>query len=803
MDDNILARFFLSIYRALSRSKWIVWSLMLFSFVVFAFFASKIEFEEDISKLLPESDSESFASLAFNDLKVKDKIFIQLVPRDSLPQEELSAYMSDFAESLLAADSSTHYIDNVLYTIDDDVKLLAVDYLTTYLPTFIDTTLYTRFDSLLTPENIDYRMLRNHQLLFDEGRESLVDLVTTDPAGLRFAFLADSAFSLDAFSSGFTTIFLSPNFSSMNSKTGTDLVRLIEHQRDDFQKEHPDVEILFHGAPVQSVFNSRQIKHDLLFTIGISLLVICLVLWLCFRGWTTLPLLITPVIYGAAFALASVYWIQGGMSLMAIGIGAIVLGVALSYVLHVFTHYKHVIDPVQVLREQSKPVCLGCLTTVGAFVGLLFTESSLLRDFGIFASLALIGATLFSLIFLPHLFSSRTEGYSAKAFSLIARFNSLHFDNKVLVSLLAIITVVCLFTSRYVGFDSDLKNIGYYEPSVMRSRDIYNARANHGHSSQFYAVSASTLDSALFYNRFLLAAADSLVAAGDIYDYSRLSSLLVPEDVQQARIDAWQGYWTPERISRTMSLINAAGAKHGFEPGTFDMFEAIISSDYEPGSLYDEQVLPDGLISNIVEEVNGNYLVFTSMELDKERLDSVNAVIASLPHAVVIDPFFYTNDMVRMLNDDFNLVLWISSLFVFIVLLCSFRKLSHALLAFLPMVASWYIVQGIMGIFGLEFNLINIIISTFIFGIGVDYSIFIMDGLIAGTRADDRLLLHHKTAILLSAFVLVVVVTSLLFAHHPAIRSIGVSTLIGMLSTVLISYSVQPFLFKWIADWKI
>lgn len=801
--DNILARFFLSIYHGLSRSKWLAWTLMLVSFAVFAFYASKVEFEEDISKLLPESDSESYASLAFNDLKVKDKIFIQLVPRDSLSKDEFTEYLTDFAMRLKEADSATHYIDNMLYTIDDDVKLSAIDYLTMYLPTFIDTTLYTRFDSILTPENIDYRMMRNHQLLFEEGRESLADLVTTDPVGLRFAFLADSAFNIDAFSSGFTTIFLSPNFSSMNSKTGTDLVKLIEHERDEFRQEHPDVEILFHGAPVQSVFNSRQIKHDLLFTIGISLLIICIVIWLCFRGWTTLPLLITPVIYGTAFALACVYWLQGGMSLMAIGIGAIVLGVALSYVLHVLTHYKHVNDPVQVLREQSKPVCLGCLTTVGAFVGLLFTESSLLRDFGIFASIALIGATLFSLIFLPHFFTARTQGYSAKAFSIIDNINSKRYDNKFIVIALTVITIVCLFTSRYVGFDSDLKNIGYYEPSVMRSRDIYNARANHGHSSQFYAVSATTLDSALYFNRALLAAADSLVRSGAAYDYSKLSSVLVPEDVQQERIAAWQAYWTPERVSEVMSCINRSGAKHGFEPGTFDMFEAIISSDYEPGSLYDEQILPDGLMSNIVEEVNGNYLVFTSIEMDRENMDSINNIIASLPHAVVIDPFYYTNDMVRMLNDDFNIVLWISSLFVFIVLILSFRKLSHALLAFLPMVASWYIVQGIMGIFGLEFNLINIIISTFIFGIGVDYSIFIMDGLIAGTRSDNQLLSHHKTAIFLSAFVLVVVVTSLLFASHPAIRSIGVSTLIGMLSTVLISYSVQPFLFRYISKWRI
>ncbi|MBO7635212.1 MAG: MMPL family transporter, partial [Paludibacteraceae bacterium] len=95
-------------------------------------------------------------------------------------------------------------------------------------------------------------------------------------------------------------------------------------------------------------------------------------------------------------------------------------------------------------------------------------------------------------------------------------------------------------------------------------------------------------------------------------------------------------------------------------------------------------------------------------------------------------------------------------------------------------------------------NLINIIVSSFIYGVGVDYSIFIMDGLLAEYRTKKNLLVFHKTAILFSAMVLIITVTSLLFAHHPSVRSIGVSTLIGMSSALLIAYTLQPFLFYWL-----
>ena len=51
-------------------------------------------------------------------------------------------------------------------------------------------------------------------------------------------------------------------------------------------------------------------------------------------------------------------------------------------------------------------------------------------------------------------------------------------------------------------------------------------------------------------------------------------------------------------------------------------------------------------------------------------------------------------------------------------------------------------------------------------------------------------------AIFYSALVLAIVTFSLIFARHPAIRSIGLITLIGMASTILITYSLQPFVFR-------
>ena len=170
-----------------------------------------------------------------------------------------------------------------------------------------------------------------------------------------------------------------------NSQASTVLQKEIDSEVAAFSKAHPDAMVYVHGAPVRSVGNSHAIKMDLVMTITLSLIIILLAIFISFKGWKIIWQNLIPVVYGAFFALACMYWIKGGMSLMALGLGAIVLGVALSYCLHVVVHHRFVGDAEKMLEDESTPVILGCLTTVGAFLGLLLTKSELLRDFGAFA----------------------------------------------------------------------------------------------------------------------------------------------------------------------------------------------------------------------------------------------------------------------------------------------------------------------------------------------------------------------------------------------------------------------------------
>ena len=813
-----MSKIVLALYHFFEKNRVLMYALMLVSTLVFVYFGLKLEYEENIVKLLPKSQNAAASEMAFENLRVKDKIFIEFVGKEQvLLPEDLAVYSDDFFATLLEQDTATHYIDNVLQVIDDDMMVMALDYALTNVPAFVDAPCYAKFDSLLQRDVVAQQMVVNKSLVDNDEEGSATTMVAQDPAALRLALLDTGKELLNGmggykiidshlYSPDSTTLvaFLSPNFNSFDSKAGTSLIDMLEENIEVFCEANPDVEILFHGAPVQSVFNSRQIKGDLLLTVGISLIIICIVIGWCFKNKSTMFMLLAPIIYGVFMALACMYWLKGDMSLMALGIGAIIMGVALSYCLHVLTHYKYMDDPVQIIKDQATPVSLGCLTTIGAFLGLLFTESELLQDFGLFASFAMMGTTFFALVFLPHFFKKGGSKRSEKAFAILDKINSYPIDRKRWLRIVVeVICVITLFTASWVTFDSDLRNIGYNEPKVIRSQQLYADKIYGNNTSMYYAVAAEDLDEALFYNNALVETLDSLSQDSTIISYTKTTQLFIPTDVQEERIAMWREYWSEQRVAEVRQIITSTANANNLPAEMFAPFYAMIEADYEPASLYDAEVFPPELLSNYIEETNGKFMVFTSVQMKPEVKSVVNDAVADVPHAIVIDPFYYTSDMVKILNDDFNTILGISSLFVFIILLLSFRSLPIALIAFMPMGLSWYVVQGIMGIFGVQFNLINIVIATFIFGIGVDYSIFVMKGLIAqASGSDQNLLTYHKTAIFFSAFVLIVVVGSLLFATHPAIKSIGVSTLIGMSATILLTYILEPALFRFMMRFK-
>ena len=801
-----------SLYRFFQSHKWLLYTTLILTTVIFCVIGVRCRFEENIAKLLPPTDSSLNIDLAFSDLKVKDKLFVQVVPKQGavLEEEERDDYLIGALDMFMQTVSRNDKDSTVLsmfYEVDPELILETLDWVRTVAPAYLDFT-DEQMDSLTSFEHIDRQVAAYLDFLDTDMGQNLYDFVALDPCGIVLSQLpfdltertetGSSAFRQNHLFAGNSCFgFISPNLSSMDSGTAGKLLKNIKNAVKEVKTAYPEVDIYYHGAVVQSANNAGRIKEDLGMTIGISLIVILLLLTLCLRETGDTVLLMLPIIYGALFALAGMYVLQGGMSLMALGIGAIVLGVALSYCLHVMVHYKYVGNVEQTISEQAKPVFLGSLTTIGAFAGLIFTQSALLRDFGWFASFTMVGTTIGSLVFMPHFFRKNSRR-NERAFRLLERANAYEMDRRpwIMVLVVLYVAVTIAFSGKY-KFDSDLHNINYTAPEALEAQRVWAEHHNHGYFQQYYAAYGKTLDEALVNLETVEQTVDSLKAAGMVGRYTATSLFMPSEGKQQKRINHWKEYFSPDVVEQVWDRVEAACLHHGIDAEMFEPFHELMTENYFPELLPEAGVVPDGIMSNLTEKVGDYYLVFLPVKLHHADLKQVNGVLTKMEGCLVLDPFYYTADLVELIHSDFNKILLISSIFVFVVLLISFRRILLALIAFLPMFLSWYVVLGAMALADQSFNLINIVVSSFIFGIGVDYSIFIMDGLVAKAKGKNtQLLTYHKTAITISATILTICMASLLFAVHPAIKSIGFASLVGMITTIVLSYTIEPWLFR-------
>jgi len=292
------------------------------------------------------------------------------------------------------------------------------------LPLLLSEADYARMDTLVTPRGIAQAMEGNYRRLLSPVGGFIDEYIYDDPLGLSFGALGklqelniggnytlcdDYLFSKDM-----TTllVFISPHYQSGDTGVGDRLIERIESALEGLNAEYAAAGITadYYGGPAVAAYNARQIKRDMMLTLNVAILIIVAFITFSFRNKFAVLLALIPVAGGALFALALMSLTCHTISSIAVGAGTVVMGIALSYSIHILCHANHCHDPRQIIRDLAYPLTIGSITTIGAFAGLLFTDSQLLRDFGLFASLTLVGTTLFSLVLLPHLIRKEKRG---------------------------------------------------------------------------------------------------------------------------------------------------------------------------------------------------------------------------------------------------------------------------------------------------------------------------------------------------------------------------------------------------------
>jgi 1-acyl-sn-glycerol-3-phosphate acyltransferase len=241
-------------------------------------------------------------------------------------------------------------------------------------------------------------------------------------------------------------------------------------------------------------------------------------------------------------------------------------------------------------------------------------------------------------------------------------------------------------------------------------------------------------------------------------------------------------------------------ALQGFNEQAFAPFFEMIQTTYEPqsSSYFDPiiSLLNDTYIMN--DEKTGKVQVVSYVQTDDEQ--TVKKVVndAGSASSFAFSQQDVSNQLVRVLSDSFNYIGFVCGFVVFFFLWISFGSIELSLMSFLPLAVGWVWILGLMHLLGIQFNIVNIILATFIFGQGDDYTIFITEGLLYEYTTGKKRLASYKRSVALSAILMFIGIGTLIFAKHPALRSLAEVTIVGMFTVVLMAYYLPPMVFRWL-----
>ena len=225
-------------------------------------------------------------------------------------------------------------------------------------------------------------------------------------------------------------------------------------------------------------------------------------------------------------------------------------------------------------------------------------------------------------------------------------------------------------------------------------------------------------------------------------------------------------------------------------------FETLLTSDFRPLDIAAFQPLTTTVFAANLscDSLHHDYRVVETLTLGDQADDTL--LTKELDHSYVFDISKVNSALATGLSDNFNYIGWACGCIVFFFLWFSFRSLKLAMLSFLPMAISWVWILGLMGLLDIRFNIVNVILATFIFGQGDDYTIFMTEGAVYEQKYGRPMLASYKHSIILSALIMFIGIGSLILARHPALHSLAEVTIVGMFSVVLMAFIFPPFILK-------
>jgi predicted exporter len=750
---------------------------------------TRLEVREDIEAMLPDDTSQ----VADDFRRLQEAPFARKVVI-SLHGSRItsSATLLEAADGLVAALSPEYFSRAVTGPAMLENNRLP-DWLEANLPLLLGADDLQRMAASLTPERVGERLETDYRRMLSPEGWLLKGVIRRDPLELRQLGLDKLRFvnpvSKTRLQNGH---FLSADGSSALIIADSPVAitdsgggaRLLEQFRQAADGVLPKgVEASLVSGHAYTVANAEAIQRDLFVVLTASTLGLAALFLIFLRSWRALFVFLVPVSV-VGLAAVAVSWCYPAVSGVTLGFGAVLLGIAVDFGLHVyFVLRQGDQDPETALGRVSRPVLFGALTTLAGFAVLFTSSLPGQRQLAVFAMTGITAALLLALIVLPHLVVSGWRPAPRPLYRSL-RVEPRRKPGLLLLCWLAIL-VGCAWKAGAVPVNGELRSLSLIPAELLASEQELQQTWGNLRSMAMVFAEGSSLQEALAANDMLFELLRRELPEAPVVS---LAPLLPAATTQAANRQRWQDFWQ-QREESTRRLLRDAGAGYGFAAAAFDPFFAGLTRQPEPVTVADLRELGLGdLIDALLLENGGTVRLVTLVPDTPEVAALVNGRAALPPGIHLVSQARFGRQVGSAIRADFLRFITLAGGAVLIMVSLLLRRPGQILLALLPVATGLTVMLGTMGWLGLEFNLFNIVATILVIGLGVDYGIFMV---CRGEPGEDQ---ATRKAVLVAGLTTLAGFGALVFAQHPALHSIGATVLLGIGGAVPTALLVVPAL---------
>ncbi|MCB9426306.1 MAG: 1-acyl-sn-glycerol-3-phosphate acyltransferase [Flavobacteriales bacterium] len=798
-------RFFIKTYYLIRKNRLLSLGIAFLFLALGIFFTTRIKFEEDISQIIPKSENADVTAKVLKQLNFSDKITVLIERKQEGQTTDLSVMATQFVDSL---ERCKPYIKDIQGVVAQENITETFDFVYDNLPLFLDEQDYKAIEQKLVADSITQQVQSNYRSLIAPSGMISRDFILKDPLGLTFIALKKlrqlnlgDDFELK---NGYLTtkdgnsllLFINPKLKGSETQQNTLFVNQLHSIKENLNTTFKGkVELSYFGSTLIAVANANQIKNDIHYTVAISMCVLMLLLILFYRKLTIPLLLFLPPLSGTLAGLTTLYFLKDAISAISLGIGAVLLGVTIDYSLHILTHYKKGESIEGLYKDITKPLLISSSTTAIAFLCLVFVHSEALKDLGVFAAVSVMVSALVSLLVIPQLYTPKED---KERNTLVDRIAGFSFDkNKIVIGTVAVVTVAGAFFATDIQYNTDLSTLNYVPQDIKQTQDKLEKTSSVASKSIYTVAYGKTIEEALQHNSILF---DSLVKKkneGTIKNFSSIGGIVLSRSEQEEKIEQWNRFWTSDRQQFIEHELVAQTSVIGFRPETHTAFYQLLKKEFTPLSLAQYSALKTLFIDEFVSQKEGLVTLTSVVKVDSnEQRDHYIKDISNIEQIIPIDRQQLNETFLGKLKLDFERLINYSFIAILLVLFYFFRRIELVLIGALPIVITGFVVTGLMVLFHIELNIFSTIVCTLIFGHGVDFSIFMTSAMIKEYTYGKDDIKTYRASILLAVLTTVLAVGVLVFAKHPALLSISIVSLIGILTAVVVTFVFYPILFR-------